>query len=66
MIFKRRPPAEMQGKLFLSNKTHFPSPSAQNEAGDRVSGKCLCVCCVLVSSDDLNQQFDVCVILSVS
>lgn len=43
MIFRRRPPAETQGKLFLSNKTHFPSPSAQNEAGSR-GGVCVCVC----------------------
>lgn len=25
MIFTRIPPAETEGKLFLSNKTHFPS-----------------------------------------
>lgn len=48
MIFKRRPPAEMQGKLFLSNKTHFPSLSAQNEAGDRVFRKVpVCLCYVM-------------------
>lgn len=57
MIFKRRPPAEMQGKLFLSNKTHFPSPSAQNKDGGGVFGEvCVWVCVfVLVSPDDLHQ-----------